>query len=154
MLATIGLFDLSVRHVDTLSEEGGDLLQQEVLLLFCLKLARRNGRHLAAQDELIAGWTELALLLERGHAGDVIIQLLLCHHHTVLLRQTQEDSPGRQLFERHLTEIEAFTEIHLGLGTEDGAIALLQRIVHTLEFAYVDRLAKNRRYFRAGQTTA
>ena len=44
MLATIGLFDLSVRHVDTLSEEGGDLLQQEVLLLFCLKLARRNGR--------------------------------------------------------------------------------------------------------------
>src|SRR5215510_8485415 len=62
MIATIGLFDLSVRDMDTCTKEGGDLLQQEVLLLFCLKLVRRNGWDLAAQDELIAGWTKPPLV--------------------------------------------------------------------------------------------
>ena len=94
------------------------------------------------------------MLLERGHAGDVIVQLLLRHHHTVLLGQAQEDSPGRQLFEGHLTEVKAFVEVHSRLGTEDSPIALLQRIVHALEVAHVARLAKNRRHFRACRTTA
>src|SRR5437773_140234 len=38
VVAPIGLFDLSVSHVDTRSKEGGDLLQQEIPLMLCLKL--------------------------------------------------------------------------------------------------------------------
>ena len=147
IIATIGLFDLSVSDVDAGSKEAGDLLQQEVLVLVCLKLTRCNGRHLAAQDELITGWTELPLLLERLDAGDVIVEFLLRHHDTVLLGQAQDDRPGRQLFERHLTEIEAVTQIHRGLGTENGTITLLYCIVHALELTHADRLAKNGGHF-------
>src|SRR5215471_7599209 len=154
IVATIGLFDLSVSDMDPRRKEVGDLLQQEDLLLFGLKLARRHGWHLAAQDELIAGWAELSLLLERSDAGDGIVQLLLGHYDTVLLGHAQEDGPRRQLFQSHLPEVEAFVEVHLRLGTEDSTIALLQRIIGALEVAHVDRLAKNRRHFRACQITA
>src|SRR5574341_1031792 len=142
MIATIGLFDLSVRDVDPRTKEGGDLLQQEVLLLFCLKLARRNGWDVTAQDELIAGGAKLPVVLEKGHASNGIVQLLLRHHHTVLLGHAQEDRPGCQLFEGHLTEVKAFVEVHIRLGTKDGTIALLQRVVHALEFAHVDQIGR------------
>ena len=65
MVATIRLFDFGVRHVDPLSQQGGNLLEEKILLLFRLELAWCNRGDLATQYRLIAGGAEPTLLLER-----------------------------------------------------------------------------------------